>query len=226
MYLAYRLPIYWRIDYRGIQYNLSKHCRNNIGKCILQCTHIDCRYANHKTRHPCWKRFPLRALFPMLKLGRPTATEHLIQQKLREYVRKMMIPPEDWEKAETSLQMDKVLDNNSGIPCSRCLNRNDPGYTRFWTYLFGDRVLPNPKSVLEQLTNEFNKTKTTKRERAERILEAFSQMVDEKFTSPTTTQSNTVVGVDPISPPDSGFTTIAEKYFTEYKCRALWIITE
>ena len=199
---------------------------SEIGKCILQCTHIDCRYANHRRRHPWWKRFPLRALFPMLKLGRPTATEYRIQQKLREYVQKLMIPAEDSDKAETSLQMDKVLDNNSGVPCSRCWTRNDPGYTRFWTYLFGDRVLPNPKSVLEQLTNEFGKTKTTKQERARRVHEELTQMIDEKFTSPTTIQSNTVVGFDPISPPNSGFSTIAEKYYTEDKSRALWTITE
>ena len=195
----------------------------DIGICILKCTHLDCRYANYQTRRPCWKRFPLRSLFPMLGMGRPSATEHHIQRTLEKYVRKMMIPPEEWQEAD-KLQMDKLLSNGSGIPCSRCWNRNEPGYTRFWTYLNGDRVLPNPKSILEQLAKEFNKTKTTKRERAERILAEFTRMVDEKFT--TTAQSHTVVGVDPISPPDSGFKTIAEKYFSESKYRALWLVSE
>ena len=124
-----------------------------------------CFNKRRKRHHPLWKRFPLRALFPHLNLGRPTEIDYRIQDNLKEYVHKLMLPVEDWDKEEIAPQIDSVLSRTTGIPCSKCWTGQDPGFTRFWTYIYGDRNGANPKSVFEQLTEEFSRTKLTKRER-------------------------------------------------------------
>ena len=120
---------------------------SEIGSCLIRCKHLDCQYAGLRRRHPLWKRFPLRALFPHLNLGRPTEIDYRIQEKLKEYVHKLMLPVEDWDKEEIVPQIDSVLNRTKGVPCSKCWTGQDPGFTRFWTYIYGDRILPNPKSV-------------------------------------------------------------------------------
>ena len=90
--------------------------RQEISGCLIRCNHFSCEYEGTRRRHPLWKRFPTHALFPMLKLGRPTRIDIQIQEKPREYISRMMRPAEDSDE-EGVPQIDPVIIGKTEIPC-------------------------------------------------------------------------------------------------------------
>ena len=129
----------------------------------------------------------------------------------------MMGAAEESEE-EGAPQIHPLINGKTAVPCSTCWLRRDPGYTKFWLHFHGDRNGENPKSILMQLADEFGGKKTSKRERGVRVLQALTAFVDEKFAKPATHYN------DPISPPNSNFTTMAQKYFTTDHERALYAV--